>query len=693
MNIRPLTPTLLRSIRQTLEAGRLLDALAQMQGNIQPQDALYARVEEIRTDYEFLLSYIRQGIADPTRHKQYADFFRRAYEIYDRLALQQRRAAFESIRTRRETPDTVPADTSSRPSFEDIVLSDKWGDAESLYIDGLVSQMGTDDADADAQIVSAITLALLNVFDEEKFNALLKFYFHRTTGVFKARAMVGLIFALLVHEKRLALYPRIAEQTQRLLADEYFSQHLDSVQYQLIQSLRTQADIEAINEELVPWLQRQQQHLSEFLQTNDDVELHVEEVNPLWTDENTRSEMEEALNNLMEYMRKGTDTFYQTFAQIHRMIPFFEKAGNWFLPFSSDSPQLPQTGRDLSALNMLFDMQHFSNQARWAMTFFILRLPENHLSTILSSFPSDADIRSKDFEITEEEEAQRFLQSYLHDLYRFFTLYAHRNLFCNPYEQSLHLIESDIFKSHFNSIDKLRTFSDLYIKNKDWENALKYLNLIAPADYLSRDLEQMGFCREKLGQQQEALIHYEQALMLEPDSVWTQNRLALLHYEMGNYARALQLFNDLLEQHPERNDLLVHVGACQMKLQQYEAAENTLAKADFLLDNMDTKRARGWLRLLTRRYEEASTTFRQITASDAQASDFRQLGHALLLSGKVDEATQAYTQYMLFDPKHPLPAHKIFEEERDTLLAHGLSDEFLRQIADLVRISQPKTDR
>ena len=64
-------------------------------------------------------------------------------------------------------------------------------------------------------MVSAVTLSLLRVFDNKKFNFLLEAYKHEELQV-NQRALVGIVIAISKHEKRIALYPETVSRLSLL---------------------------------------------------------------------------------------------------------------------------------------------------------------------------------------------------------------------------------------------------------------------------------------------------------------------------------------------------------------------------------------------------------------------------------------------------------------------------------------------
>ena len=62
-----------------------------------------------------------------------------------------------------------------------------------------------------------------------------------------------------------------------------------------------------------------------------------------------------------------------------------------------------------------------------------------------------------------------------------------------------------------------------------------------------------------------------------PD-IETQNTLALTYYELGEYPQAVNIFNNLLNKHPENISVLMSLAKCYEKMNENDKALDVLDK-------------------------------------------------------------------------------------------------------------------
>lgn len=98
-------------------------------------------------------------------------------------------------------------------------------------------------------IVTALSLNLLEVFDEKKFLLLVRIgKASILSETLKVRALVGLVFALVRYERRLSLYPMVVKAINMLDEEVYSALHV--LQLQLLLTQETKSIAHKMNQEI-----------------------------------------------------------------------------------------------------------------------------------------------------------------------------------------------------------------------------------------------------------------------------------------------------------------------------------------------------------------------------------------------------------------------------------------------------------
>ena len=189
-------------------------------------------LERISCDYELMLDYMGRGIIDPEREKVHSRIGKRLercirnimlsdkiklssfyIEAYNKaggvtLETEQLRSVLENFVSEQAMTGLLGADdekTKSREIYENhigqmsrffhtIIVSTQWTDGMGKHIAEILSSPTIDSFDAQL-LVSSISIAVMNHYDEQKTLALANIYRLSTDENIKQRALVGWAFA------------------------------------------------------------------------------------------------------------------------------------------------------------------------------------------------------------------------------------------------------------------------------------------------------------------------------------------------------------------------------------------------------------------------------------------------------------------------------------------------------------------
>ena len=264
-----------------LEYKRLKEALVQLDAFLYNSNdwTLRNRLEQIQTSYQYMLQYMKLGMKDPERHKLYRQLLADTWEIAD----QTRILLLDEISTYyyhslRRNPNQLPKayDLSAQQrileGFSDEMAVSQLANYQGLdailkrheethqvmFLTTCSNNNWTLEEFAQAEdmlrsetlpindlclFVSAVTLSLMECFDERKINWLLDGLRH-THPQINQRALVGLVITLHLYPTRITLYPELEARISLFREDPDFSKQVNRVYIQLLRSQETENDEE-----------------------------------------------------------------------------------------------------------------------------------------------------------------------------------------------------------------------------------------------------------------------------------------------------------------------------------------------------------------------------------------------------------------------------------------------------------------
>ena len=272
-----------------LEDKRLKEALVQLDAFLYNGNdwSLRNRLEQIQTSYQYMLQYMKLGMKDPERQKLYRQLLADTWEIAD----QTRIALLDEISTHyyhslRRNPKQLPkaygistlqkilegfADemaVSQLANYQglDAILRRHEETHQVMFLTTWSNSSWTLEEFAQAEnmlrsetlptndlclFVSAVTLSLMECFDERKVNWLLDGLRH-TNPQINQRALVGLVITLHLYPSRIALYPELEARISLFREDPNFSKQVNRIYIQLLRSQETEKIDRKMREEIIP---------------------------------------------------------------------------------------------------------------------------------------------------------------------------------------------------------------------------------------------------------------------------------------------------------------------------------------------------------------------------------------------------------------------------------------------------------
>lgn len=645
-----------------------------------PTDAF--GLKSLSEDYEMMVNYMARGYDDQAREKLYTHFLSRAAQCYCQMVYAGLRddapnAFAATRRTLRlmDVPHSLPEvcrhEATGRVIFDVAWTSPVWTgddlDAAQQIIDSDHFSFTQK-----ALLLSGTMLGALHFFDAAKLTLLLRHASHADDRL-RARALAGAVLVATHHRSLVGFFPSLKEAFNTLKATPRYASELSDLQSARILILEVKEIEKKMREEIIPGIMEHTKHLKTDLRHFDIQELQDEmarlSANPEWAE--AEKNMTDKMEQLATMQQRGSDVFIGQFKSFKQHFPFFTAAANWFTPFDTDHPELPQNIRKSPVLNLLTQAAQLCDSDKYSLSFLMGQMSNSGLP--INAETMDEQIKnafeSGQLPSVEQMTPAVHIRLYMQDLYRFFTLFRGRQDEVNPFADDWRFYDQSPFTPESPNPKAVHELAQLAFSIKAYEAAAPLFMSCEP----SADVcQKIGFCKEMTHDYEGACEAYERADLFKDDSAWTLRRLAACQRARSKPEAALALYERLENLEPEAADLPLHAGECLIWLQRYDEALKKLYKAYYLdPDDRRVWRAMVWAELQTGHFDQAETHFSLILSHQPQAGDYVNAAHCAWLSGNV---VLAITRYRLALTQMPeTKPEDLLTPDKALLTAHGIT--------------------
>lgn len=713
-----------------LEDKRLKEALVQLDAFLYNGNdwSLRNRLEQIQTSYQYMLQYMKLGMKDPERQKLYRQLLADTWEIAD----QTRIALLDEISTHyyhslRRNPKQLPkaygistlqkilegfADemaVSQLANYQglDAILRRHEETHQVMFLTTWSNSSWTLEEFAQAEdmlrsetlptndlclFVSAVTLSLMECFDERKVNWLLDGLRH-TNPQINQRALVGLVITLHLYPSRIALYPELEARISLFREDPNFSKQVNRIYIQLLRSQETEKIDRKMREEIIPEMMKNV-NIMRNMKFGFEENPEENDLNPDWEKAFESSGLGDKIREMNELQLEGADVYMSTFAQL-KTYPFFKEPYNWFYPFDMHHSSIIKefgfkpTG-DNAILSLILQSGFFCNSDKYSLCFTMAHIPQSQRTMMLSQMTSqDLDAlmdESKSSALRQYAERPDVISNqYVHDLYRFFKLSQRRHEFRDIFKEEIALHRIPALKDILCKPELLITIADFHFRKEHPAEALELYKELIALNHANADIfQKAGYCLQKEKRYKEAIDAYLKADVLKPDHVWTIRHLATCYRQIRDFASALEYYKKVEAIQPENHNILFYAGSCLAELERYEEALQYFFKLDFIESNcIKAWRAIGWCSFVNGKYEQAMKYYEKILASKPLAADYLNAGHVAWRTGKIEKAAELYSKAALEYGGQEI-FREMFGKDKETLVRQGISEKDIPLMMDLV---------
>ena len=405
---------------------------------------------------------------------------------------------------------------------------------------------------------------------------------------------------------------------------EGFEKDFEMILVQLIRSGETERISQKIRDEIVPEMTKLAPKLTDKLELDklipDDF---LEEKNPDWGKIFKDSEgLYEKIEEFSKLQMEGADVFMSAFSQLKR-FPFFMETGNWFLPFHPDNPVIDEAfsfedpGFDKKLfLSGLQKTVYMCNSDKYSFCLNVQMMPEAQKSMMLKLFQAELkgmEEANKEDDILDYTRTSRTIYTqYIHDLYRFFKLFAYRREFYDIFATELDFYNKYFYKKLVTDNQLVRKIAEYYFQNDQFKKATRiYLQLDFRED--PETLEKIGFSFQKLKKYEPALMYYKQAELFNAKKEWLVKRIGFCYRKLHRYKEALEYYKRAENIHPENLYTQATIGHCYLDLKDYDSALQYFFKVEYLdPKNTNVWRPIAWCSFIQGKFEVAEKYYRKI---------------------------------------------------------------------------------
>ncbi len=673
-----------------IDSSSLRDAILAIKNRISQEfPAFTPQVDEAEQTYKYLLHYMTEGYADPSRDSQLLSIKEKLHRLADRMMVESEVKEsplewYSTMRLRNLRGDNLttlfdryrelhedlsglysvgaPSEATSDRQYQlDNYLCDIFDEIRIRYHlsrsdRALISRYISDPSIGSALpriILSAIVVSSLFIYDETKFELLTEIVPDNNIAIpLRAIAMVGVFLIFSQHPKRAALYGKTRQRIELWKDDDSIMTMLHTVAKILIRTADTDNVRKTMDEDVIPRIMKMGPDIVRKMRdasVTSDVSAFEE--NPEWAEMFEQTGIRKKLEELSELQSEGADLMIAAFSNL-KNFPFFKTPANWFLPFNPNHSALSGFRKmDLSGVGELFESTlMMSDSDKFSFALAIDRIPRQQLEAMSTAmnqqFEQMRDEKNSSLQLNTDSVIATETRRFVRNLYRFTKLFRDGRQVPDCFARTIDLSSLGLLWDVMANEELIELAAAYYFSRRLYSQALPLLRM-ADTDPSRKLKEQIGYCLENMNLKDEAMHAYEKALLVNPDSRWLIRRMAILLTSGNNpnFHRAIELYKKLVEKDPDNEKLLSNISDLLCKTEQYTYALKYLYKLNYLYpQNSYAPSAIAWAELKSGNLEKAKECFNHLLISEPDYKSYVGSGHISLILGNIKDAIGFYKE-------------------------------------------------
>lgn len=732
-----------KEILQKLTKRQLKSAIDQLRKLInQTHNSLFFdKLEEIETNYKYMLHYQFEGIDDPEQKNVYSSFIRNLFELTDDVSdelfmADSPKLFFEKSRTNaiRGNLTIAGSITKLKDLYASLTLTDLDVDEAqkiakkkelSVQTERIASDMfltvytskRADNNDLNAYnefisssdvreqekclFISALTLNLFHRFDARKLKLLMDCCLDDNSMI-SQRAIVGLVIFLQMNDIRWHYYAECQQQLDTLSENSYFKKSVITIIKQLIRSRETEKISKKLTEEIIPEMMKFNSLAGKKLNMDDLMGLtdDFSEKNPEWKKELENSGLADKLQEYSNLQMEGADVFHSTFSNL-KSFPFFYDMSNWFLPFTPSYSELldifAKSDKDSLLYTAVVASNHMCDSDKYSFCFSLLQMPEMQRNMMLQRFGAESEemkqLQKEAMEMNSSANEEVISNQYIQDLYRFFKVHPSKNSFFDIFSLPINFYSKKSIAPLISDVADMQQIA-LYCFDKNFlSEALNIYLLMIEKDVSDSGIwQKIGYCKQMLGDNDGALDAYLQADLVTPNNTWTMRRIAQLYRSKKQFNLALSYFLKLQSTNNDNISIELNIGHCYLDVGEYDKALNTYFKVELLDggDNPKSWRPIAWTAFLLGKNDLAQNYYNRILSQKPTEHDYLNAGHVELVLKNRKKALEHYSLALRLLEDNTTEFQNLFLSDQEVLIKAGIDENFFPLLFDELNYNRQK---
>lgn len=710
-----------------LDAKELKEAFEQTQSLIAGirDYSFMDQLNELQDTYKYMLRYRLEGAKDPMEDQIYHNVIASTYQLADQvrnkaLIVESPLTYYSYRRSLRKQPipsytqlhkelqemaayqseagDTVVGvsrkiEAATEQLFNKLWTADPLSTEEVVDLRALLRDKNLP-FEVACQVISALLLALQTSFDIAKLSLLFDAA-ELDHEEIRCRALICILLTLSFYRERTAVYPEI-DRRLAALADFIpdFTSLLRQITLRFILARETEKINQKLQNEILPQLLKNNPILNQKIQAEEiSPELFSEGMNPEWEAYLSSQQTEKQMEAFAEMQREGADMMHSSFVHL-KHYPFFREVSNWFLPFSMSHSAiqaiLDGADKATTLLNLLTQNRNICNSDKYSLYLSMTDIPKQ-LRQMMSQKMGDEMIglikKSTSNLQSPQKQRELIIGQYVQDLYRFFKLYPSHLDFEDVFTYPLDFHNLTLLKPYMADKEILSTIGEYYLRKNYFADALTVFNQLSQIDEENGELfQKKGYCKQMMGQTEEALQAYLRADLTHTDSKWLNRRIASCYRNLKQPEKALIYYRRLEAKQPNDMNLQINIGHCYLELRNFSEALKYFFKVDYL-DNQSTKAWRpiAWCSFLIGKYDQARNYYRKILANKPTTQDYLNAGHTEWALQQLKQAVSYYKEAVRCEQGHFDTFLEAFRQDIPDLMQAGIEEKEIPLMLDQVR--------
>lgn len=520
------------------------------------------------------------------------------------------------------------------------------GEQESIQTfltEGGISEV---DIQAKALVLTALLLGCIMYYDYRKLELLLMSSLQVENTRLAARALTGTLMLIGMYAQRIKENKKIMALADAVADNNRLQKATRQYGPAMLRAIDTDRVNKRVKEDIFPSLTRMKPELEKTLRRmGGELEGFDFEGNPDWEELFKKSGVTDKLKELTEMQMDGADIFMSAFSQM-KGFSFFRHISNWFVPFSLNHSQVEGAHNVVpeTLLKMLTRGNFFCSSDKYSMVLALSKMPPQQFQMMSSQLSEQMVSMQEDAETSllgDNADISAEIALYLKDLYRFFRL--KNDDLPDPFGQIYEIPDLPPFKALGYDIELQRGMAEFYFKYGYWQQAYHTFETVGKLSPSADEslLQKQGYCMQLTGHHDEALKHYMQAELLNPQSDWLLKRIATLLRDMKRYDESAEYARRALARKPDNLNLEMLLGTTLMLGDNPEAALKSFYKIKYLApDNTKVLRPIAWCEFMMGNYEKSAGMYGSMP--DTTATDMLNCGHSFMAMGQIASATRCY---------------------------------------------------